>query len=83
MFQYDNFVVVNMLDMLYTYTSLMYLTCSSMLLSFWSKATFLCNLPCILTNTFKGGGGARLTGHIQIEGNEEQLRATINEIEQR
>jgi len=31
----------------------------------------------------EGGGGARLTGHIQIEGNEEQLRATINEIEQR
>ena len=24
-----------------------------------------------------------MTGHIQIEGNEEQLRATINEIEQR
>ena len=31
----------------------------------------------------QGGGGARLTGHIQIEGNEDQLRATINDIEQR
>ena len=31
----------------------------------------------------EGGGGARLTGHIQIEGNEDQLRATINDIEQR
>jgi len=29
------------------------------------------------------GGGARLTGHIQIEGNEEQLRQTINDIEAR
>jgi hypothetical protein len=31
----------------------------------------------------QGGGGARLTGHIQIEGNEEQLRQTINDIEAR
>eukprot|EP00088_Acartia_fossae_P033010 TRINITY_DN33783_c0_g1_i1.p1 TRINITY_DN33783_c0_g1~~TRINITY_DN33783_c0_g1_i1.p1 ORF type:complete len:298 (-),score=130.10 TRINITY_DN33783_c0_g1_i1:385-1278(-) len=29
------------------------------------------------------GGGARLTGHIHIEGNEEQLRQTINDIEAR
>ena len=34
-------------------------------------------------STFQGGGGARLTGHIHVEGNEEQLRATINDIEQR
>ena len=38
---------------------------------------------CHLPITFQGGGGARLTGHIQIEGNEDQLRATINDIEQR
>merc|ERR1712008_27815 len=31
----------------------------------------------------EGGGGARLTWDIQIEGNEDQLRATINDIEQR
>jgi len=29
------------------------------------------------------GGGARLTGHIHIEGNEDQLRQTINDIEAR
>jgi hypothetical protein len=34
-------------------------------------------------NCVQGGGGARLTGHIQIEGNEEQLRQTINDIEAR
>ena len=34
-------------------------------------------------DNLQGGGGARLTGHIQIEGNEDQLRATINDIEQR
>ena len=33
--------------------------------------------------THQGGGGARLTGHIQIEGNEDQLRQTLNDIEQR
>merc|ERR1712038_1680347 len=36
-----------------------------------------------LEQMLEGGGGARLTGHIQIEGNEDQLRATINDIEQR
>ena len=36
-----------------------------------------------MTPFLQGGGGARLTGHIQIEGNEDQLRATINDIEQR
>jgi len=36
-----------------------------------------------LEQMLEGGGGARLTGHIHIEGNEEQLRATINDIEQR
>ena len=37
----------------------------------------------VIINNLQGGGGARLTGHIQIEGNEDQLRATINDIEQR
>jgi len=36
-----------------------------------------------LEQMLEGGGGARLTGHIQIEGNEDQLRQTINDIEQR
>jgi len=36
-----------------------------------------------LEQMLEGGGGARLTGHIQIEGNEEQLRQTINDIEAR
>merc|ERR1711994_105848 len=36
-----------------------------------------------LEQMLEGGGGARLTGHIHIEGNEDQLRATINDIEQR
>ena len=31
----------------------------------------------------QGGGGARLTGHIQIEGDVDQLRQTLNDIEQR
>ena len=31
----------------------------------------------------KGGGGAKLTGHIQIEGDAAQLRQTLNDIEQR
>ena len=33
--------------------------------------------------TTQGGGGARLTGHIQIEGDVDQLRQTLNDIEQR
>ena len=37
----------------------------------------------VSSDNLQGGGGARLTGHIQIEGNEDQLRATINDIEQR
>jgi len=36
-----------------------------------------------LEQMLEGGGGVRLTGHIQIEGNEDQLRQTINDIEQR
>jgi len=36
-----------------------------------------------LEQMLEGGGGARLTGHIQIEGDEAQLRQTINDIEQR
>lgn len=36
-----------------------------------------------LEQMLEGGGGARLTGHIHIEGNEDQLRQTINDIEQR
>jgi len=36
-----------------------------------------------LEQMLEGGGGARLTGHIQIEGNEDQLRQTLNDIEQR
>lgn len=36
-----------------------------------------------LEQMLEGGGGARLTGHIQIEGDEEQLRATMKDIEQR
>jgi len=36
-----------------------------------------------LEEMLEGGGGARLTGHIQIEGDEAQLRQTINDIEQR
>merc|ERR1711962_1087531 len=36
-----------------------------------------------LEQMLEGGGGARLTGHIQIEGNEDQLRQTISDIEQR
>ena len=39
--------------------------------------------PPVVTLLYQGGGGARLTGHIQIEGNEDQLRQTINDIEQR
>ena len=39
--------------------------------------------PPVVTLLYQGGGGARLTGHIQIEGNEDQLRQTINNIEQR
>ena len=52
----------------------------------WSSVHFLFNNNVSEASTLywsQGGGGARLTGHIQIEGNEEQLRATINEIEQR
>jgi len=36
-----------------------------------------------LEEMLEGGGGARLTGHIQIEGNEDQMRQTLNDIEQR
>jgi len=36
-----------------------------------------------LEQMLEGGGGARLTGHIQIEGNEDQMRQTLNDIEQR
>lgn len=36
-----------------------------------------------LEQMLEGGGGARLTGHIHIEGNEDQLRQTINDIEAR
>ena len=43
--------------------------------------TFL--LLCPIYVHVQGGGGARLTGHIQIEGDEEQLRATMKDIEQR
>ena len=31
----------------------------------------------------QGGGGARLTGHIQIEGDAAQLRQTLQDIENR
>merc|ERR1712106_575647 len=33
-----------------------------------------------LEQMLEGGGGARLTGHIQIEGDEAQLRQTINDL---
>jgi len=36
-----------------------------------------------LEEMLEGGGGARLTGHIQIEGDAAQLRQTLNDIEQR
>merc|ERR1712241_594496 len=36
-----------------------------------------------LEQMLEGGGGARLTGHIQIEGDAAQLRQTLNDIEQR
>ena len=36
-----------------------------------------------LEQMLEGGGGARLTGHIQIEGDVDQLRQTLNDIEQR
>merc|ERR1719238_1029209 len=36
-----------------------------------------------LEQMLEGGGGAKLTGHIQIEGDAAQLRQTLNDIEQR
>ncbi len=45
--------------------------------------TLLVRLYFYVPLCVQGGGGARLTGHIQIEGNEEQLRQTINDIEAR
>ena len=36
-----------------------------------------------LENMLEGGGGAQLMGHIQIEGDAEQLKSTLNDIESR
>ena len=36
-----------------------------------------------LENMLEAGEGAQLMGHVKIEGNEEQLRQTINDIQNR
>ena len=36
-----------------------------------------------LEDMLEGGGGAQLMGHIQIEGDAEQLKSTLNDIEKR
>ena len=63
----------------------MCLYCSTSLWSFWTfeQRRAEPKLDNKLLNLFQGGGGARLTGHIQIEGDAAQLRQTLQDIENR